>query len=440
MAQSAIDAANITEHLMKRPIAAILEQCVEKDDFKALQFMCIVDYYAEKRNLYSRIGGSSCPKLLSLLFQFRHFEKFKYFDYPINRKMKWYVLQCKFCELTGPYRCILTHMAINHNVHIGLKMCAYCNKKELKEHFADNSLEQCYNEYFQRHHIVIDEKMWEIVADFYDMMKQLSRKLKIVTHRYSGFFAHAYGAVERLDQSYGEDFPNELTVFRLKTRSQNQSIGSTKLNEEFKQVANILFGGTKATNSIRMSRTVISGVMVSDSDDDNRNESTSDLMQPTQSGQSSGENEAQGSVSVYIETKIALSIFFVQPHFYGILTFIFQPYTPERLDAVNPINFSNAMKPETSESIQSALSVSSSSIPTNTAPSIIDRSPTQSTVNAFRTASKSDRGGWSDKDETEQFGLYVAQRIYKLPDAAKRRKLETSIQEAIVKAEKEAFE
>lgn len=40
----------------------------------------------------------------------------------------------------------------------------------------------------------------------------------------------------------------------------------------------------------------------------------------------------------------------------------------------------------------------------------------------------------------EQFGLYVAQRLSGLPDILSKRKTEIEIQEAIVKAEKGAFQ
>lgn len=73
-----------------------------------------------------------------------------------------------------------------------------------------------------------------------------------------------------------------------------------------------------------------------------------------------------------------------------------------------------------------------------------DQKPTTSTASggprnedekpATSTASKGSRN-----EETEQFGTYVTQRLDRLPDDLKRRRLENAIQEAIVKAEKEAL-
>ena len=44
-----------------------------------------------------------------------------------------------------------------------------------------------------------------------------------------------------------------------------------------------------------------------------------------------------------------------------------------------------------------------------------------------------------ERDDSKLFGEYVAQRLDRLPDDLKRRKLENAIQEAIVNAEKELF-
>lgn len=46
----------------------------------------------------------------------------------------------------------------------------------------------------------------------------------------------------------------------------------------------------------------------------------------------------------------------------------------------------------------------------------------------------------TQKTPEEQFGEYVAQRLAKLPDDLSRRRLENAIQEAIVNAEKAAFQ
>lgn len=58
---------------------------------------------------------------------------------------------------------------------------------------------------------------------------------------------------------------------------------------------------------------------------------------------------------------------------------------------------------------------------------------------AYSMATTSTRS-WTNESDTEHFGIFVAQRLQKLPDDIKRRKLEIQIQEAIVQAEKESLE
>lgn len=300
MVNPIIDAAIITEHLRSRPIAAIFDKCDEKQDYKALQFMSIVDYEAERRKLYERIGESPYPKLLSQLLQFCHFGRFRFYDFHADRRMKEYVLQCKFCELTGPYACILTHMAINHNVHTALKTCTFCNKEDVGKHLDDHSLDRCHHEYVQRYRIVIDESLCDIVSDFYAMLKDISVKLDIITIRNKNYCARGYGTVERLDQNYDEDFSNECTVFRPKSQVRNKTIESTKLNAEFARVTEIF-----ALSSFIKKTPTASDIIIIDSDDENESDDTRNLarnsagpsMHPIQSTRSCGGIEAPGPVS-----------------------------------------------------------------------------------------------------------------------------------------------
>lgn len=59
---------------------------------------------------------------------------------------------------------------------------------------------------------------------------------------------------------------------------------------------------------------------------------------------------------------------------------------------------------------------------------------------AMSTSSMSSQSHWLPRNDSEHFGFYVAQRLDRLPDERKRRKLENAIQEAIVNIEKESLE
>lgn len=310
MARTSMDFDFITAHLKNRPIAAILEQCDEKDDFKALQLLCIIDYYVEKANLYPRIIGSSCPKLISQLFQFRHFGGFRFYDFRANHRVKKFVLQCKLCELTGPYECILAHMKINHNHDTPLTICTFCNKMTFEKHFEKENetnigtsdvntvnenptMEQCYSEYARRHAIVKDTNCDEIVAAFYDILRDISKKIECFTVRNQRYSAQSLSTVEKLVQNYDEDVSDECKVYQVKSRKTKTTIDNPKLTEEFERVTNHWFGGTAARSITKKAR-VDSVIIIIDSDEEG---DAGPSAHPTQSGQSSGGNEAPGSVN-----------------------------------------------------------------------------------------------------------------------------------------------
>lgn len=54
-------------------------------------------------------------------------------------------------------------------------------------------------------------------------------------------------------------------------------------------------------------------------------------------------------------------------------------------------------------------------------------------------ATSSTRVNWTSENDAEQFGIFVGQRLQKLSDDLKRRRLEIVIQEAIVQAEKDSL-
>lgn len=232
---STMDTSRAIEiHLSKRPMARILERTNEKNNPVALRLMCIIDYYMEERRLYSRISKTQSPKLLIQLLKFHTFVSFKYYDYRASRKVGDKVLRCKFCELIGPYCYILTHMAINHNAHIGLKICAYCNRQELKFHFIDGMFDHCFGNYSQKHGVIKDNEVSEIVAAFYGLIKEVSEKLNVCTVRNHAYAGTGYTAIEKIAQKYGRDFPTDCVIFQQ--RNFEKPIRNDTLQKEFVRI------------------------------------------------------------------------------------------------------------------------------------------------------------------------------------------------------------
>lgn len=237
--------ARMITHLRRRPIARIFEQCREKDNDAALKLMCILDYGTERLDLYTKIQAAS-PKFLAQLMQFYTFASFKFYNYLVKKEIGARILRCKFCDLIGPYANILSHMAINHNAHIGVKMCVYCNRTELDKHFEDKTLDECYQKYVERVKIYDDEwhsNVCEIVAKFYGMLRKLSKKLDICSNRNKCFTGRGYGAVENLNQSYGNDFPSQCMVFKQQPHKNVKDLSTALgLDGEFKRVMSHFYG------------------------------------------------------------------------------------------------------------------------------------------------------------------------------------------------------
>lgn len=246
MERASGDREFLKNHLLNRPIAPIFEHCKEKDDLSALRMMCIVDFHTESTSLYSRIRESKNKKLLKQLLQFSHYENFRCYDYRIHSQLNQKALQCKFCELIGCYPHILTHMAINHDTHIGSKICAYCNRCELKAHIDDDSLLDCYKTYLEIHKIEIHQieinEEPKIVTDFYHMLINLCTKMGICVHRNIGFVGRLKCSMEFLGQNYGSGLSPECQVFQFQKRHSISFLQRTKLDEEFKRIMTILFG------------------------------------------------------------------------------------------------------------------------------------------------------------------------------------------------------
>lgn len=246
--------ARITAHLHGRPIARILEQSHEKNNIIALKLMCILDSEMDRLNLYTDIQSTN-PKLLGLLLRTISFGTFKYFDYAVKKEIGPRILRCKFCDLVGPYACILSHMALSHSASIGLKMCAYCNRCELEKHFADNSLDQCYQRYIQQnewHDHECNANVLDIVIKFFAMLKRLSKKFEVYSVRQKQYTGLGYKSVEKLKGYYGNDFPSECTVFKQQNRKNFKDLTrSNGLDIEFQRAMDYLYGHTSANDHNR---------------------------------------------------------------------------------------------------------------------------------------------------------------------------------------------
>lgn len=184
----------LTAYLQKRPIAPILAQSDEKQNLTALKFMVILDHETERNQLYTRMRMVNSTSLMLQLMQFHKFESFTFYDYSrIRREMKTFVLQCSACGLIASYACIMVHMAVNHNLHMGSKMCGYCDRAEIQKHIDNNTLDRCCGNYLRERNITKwDTTVCKIVAEFYDMLKIISEKFSVVTFRNHNYAAKRY--------------------------------------------------------------------------------------------------------------------------------------------------------------------------------------------------------------------------------------------------------
>lgn len=232
----------LQEHLSKRPIAPVFKNLKEheKSDEIAQKFMCIVDYELNKNDLYARLNQTNSPKLLHELLGFHSYKSFTYYEYVSGSFLEGKFLQCKFdqCEFIGPYLLTLTHMAINHNTDVGSTICEYCNDQDLREHFLEDTFDECYQNYLDNKHIsdgVIEENtVHQIILDFYNMLKECSKKLEVYTKRKLCRCNDAYSdKSEQFAQRYGEDDARRLIEHC--PRRAVKSFSMTRFDNEFKQ-------------------------------------------------------------------------------------------------------------------------------------------------------------------------------------------------------------
>lgn len=199
----------LIDYLSNRRIAPILHNSTEKDDLIALKLMCIIDYYTEQGKLYSNIERE--PKLLTQLMQFKSYGSFTYYDCIVDRVNGECLLQCEFCEFIGSYALVLTHMAINHNAHISNKMCAYCKRKDVVTH-SENTLQNCYENYLKKHSLRVDGVKTEITFEFFKILKNIAKRLKVIIIRNDFFTGTEFSRIESVGRKI-QNFPTTCTVF-----------------------------------------------------------------------------------------------------------------------------------------------------------------------------------------------------------------------------------
>lgn len=226
---------------MQRPFAHIFNNIrnnEDKNDLIALQLMCILDFQAESTNLYKRIEETQQPKLLLDLMGFRSYKSFIYYEYQGHGHLDGRYLKCRFCELYGPYVLVLTHMTINHDEHIGLVKCAYCNQTDLKKHFNDGTMQACYAQYLRKPDIIDtiqDGATSDIVTEFYGFLKLLAIELGVHTRRIlHNFTGTAYGGIELITKRNART-PNSYEV-TYRQRRIRKTISTEKLSTLANQV------------------------------------------------------------------------------------------------------------------------------------------------------------------------------------------------------------
>lgn len=262
----------IAKHLRKGSFCEIYERSNEKDTLGALKFMCIVDYSLQRwDNLYRRIEEVANPKLLTQLMQFHTYGSFKYYFYRVDDGIGKRVLQCKSCELIGPYALILSHMAIVHNQHVGLRKCAYCDRIDFKDHIEDDTLQQCYRNYLQRYGIAWDEKICGIMNDIHDLLKGMADKFKVTTRRDCAFRGIGYKTDEWLADGYDSELDENIQVFANRTpqiKAKNMSGRSRVLNNEFKRIIGKLYGGNNTVSRTPRQQSAATNLNGNDTIDD----------------------------------------------------------------------------------------------------------------------------------------------------------------------------
>lgn len=220
----------MVEHLQRRKFAPVMrELSIEQQNCeRALKLMCIVDHKIEKENLYQELEKYKLPIVKLMKFDYC---LFKYYDYQQLQRTKSCLLKCRYCGLVAEYSFILTHMAINHCAHFGLKVCAYCNDVDLSAHTVA-SFEKCRDNYYTQNGI---ERNFEsyLVKIFYEALEDVADKIGAVVKRNKGYVGVAQAAIQTQIKLHGHQFP-QLSV---EVASNCKKINDSKFQEHYRSVA-----------------------------------------------------------------------------------------------------------------------------------------------------------------------------------------------------------
>lgn len=88
----------------------------------------------------------------------------------------------------------------------------------------------------------MDDEVYGIVIDFYNMLRKLSKALNILRIRSPKFIGHSSPYSEKLRKNYGSDLSNRCIVYSQQIRKGNKSLESALLDEEFERVMSKMYG------------------------------------------------------------------------------------------------------------------------------------------------------------------------------------------------------
>lgn len=276
----------IKTRLENQPIAPIFNNSHEKDNIIAMKFMLVVDYYISydtEIRLYERITNT---KLMSQLLEFESYSTFSYYDYHLSKmQLDNLLFECTSCHLVGPVAYILTHMAINHNIHTAANLCVYCKCKDFKVHFSEDTMDECYLSYIVRNCIQRNENVCDIIRDFYEILKTISKMIGVYIKR-----NHLYEAkgrkIVKVIRNCGTTTQRSITIkFHNRGKIKNISKNVSTLNRLFELVIRKTGDFHRTPSQIAIKEDIID---ISDEDD------------YTASQQSPHNSAAKASVSINI--------------------------------------------------------------------------------------------------------------------------------------------
>lgn len=264
---------NFVSHLEKRPIWPVYQNSANRLNKNALKLLTVVDWYIDGNDLYDRITAH--PKLLVQLLKFKRPDQFVYYNYDTSYydALRGKLFKCTWCELIAPLNCTLTHMVITHDVHLGFKKCPYCLRYELDQHLQDDSFDNCYKRYEEKELLEFnnDDGSNEVIIDFYEAMKHLSKVLDILVLRNKDF--GGIGHAKRGHLVGKPDLSPKYYVFR-QTGSQ-KTIGNFVLNRNVDRALTHFYGNNCRKIFGDAERTD-DAVVISDREDEDDNNAAHD--------------------------------------------------------------------------------------------------------------------------------------------------------------------